>query len=372
MIALVAMTALLALAALLTSPAPAQPRPSEPELGPVAPTAAGARAPVAVVFDADPRVELLSVLVMLARPDAFAERLGQSPPPYAARARKAFAPFARHPAVVRVRTFLDEEPGGELTEAFLALSPPPDLTAASGAAGRTQLLNDVRDFARRSRFAAFYKDNAAYYRELAAQARAEADRGLRPDSVTGYLRLSGAGAPWFILAPLLPGEMAANARIGDGPAARYLRVRPVRYAGGVPRMSFDVFAAGAAHDVGHALLDPLAAASRAALAESEGLMFDGCAGSWPGCVSEQVDLAVTLRALAAERGESVYGEMLRAYEWKYPALAPLCRRLKEWEARPEGPFADFYPRLTAVFREEAAKLRASAPDAAPPRPRRPR
>jgi hypothetical protein len=351
-----------ALAALLCRPAWAQPGPSEPALAPAARTAAGARAPVSVAFETDPRVELLSVLVMLARPSSF----GAAPPPYAERARAAFAPFAGHAAVSRMRDALAEAPGGELAELFLSLSEPPDLAPPADAElARATLLADARDFARSAGFAAFYKANAGYYRELAAAAKAEADRGLRPDSVTGYLRMTGSGRHRFIVAPLLPPEMAANLRTGSGAAARFSRIRSADYSTGSARLSFGVFGSGAAHETAHDLLDPLAAAHRAELDAYSGLMYDGCAGSWSGCVSEHVDLAVTLRALAAERGEAAYEAMLGAYGFKYPYLRALCVRLKEWEARPDGSFAEFYPRLTDVF-----KAAATAP--APPRLPRPR
>lgn len=342
----------------LTAALTAAAAPVEPALGPVAPTAAGAAHPVSVSFETDPRVELLAVLVALSRQDD-------------ASVREEFSRYADHPAVARLRETLKTRGGGELTETFLLLSPPPELAApgdregSARAAPFADLLKEARDFAQDSRFDRFYKKNAPVYARLAEEARREASRGLRPDSVAAYLRREDTGRHRFIVSPSLPSDMGANAVVGPESARQYLRVR-----GGTSRLGFDLFGAGAAHEAAHDLLDPLTL-GRPELEAYSDLMYDGCAGSWNGCVLEHVDLAVTLRALAAERGDAVYAEMLSAYAPKYPYLPALCRRLGEWEKRKDGTFADFYPRLISVFREELA-AKASAPGAKPTRRRRPR
>ncbi len=361
------MTALLAF--LLTASLSAQPGPPEPALRPVPATAAGAAHPVSVSFETDPRHDL--VLGPAAQRGPAAGKFT----PAVGRPRAEFARFSGHPAVLRLNSELSRHGGGELTEVFLLLSPPPELTAPGDrdgsrrAAAFEDLLKEARSFAKDARFDRFYKNNAAVYAGLAEEGRREAQRGLRPDSVAAYLRRDDAGRHRFIVSPLLPPAMAANLETGTESSPQHLRVRAAEY-GKSSELSFDLFGSGAAHEVAHDMLDQLTL-GRPELDAYSDLMYDGCAGNWNGCVLEHVDLAVTVRALAAERGEAVAAEMLAAYAPKYPYLKALCGRLAEWEKRKDGSFADFYPRLITVFREALA-AKASAPGAKPTRRRRPR
>ncbi|PIR15689.1 MAG: hypothetical protein COV48_12970, partial [Elusimicrobia bacterium CG11_big_fil_rev_8_21_14_0_20_64_6] len=147
--------------------------------------------------------------------------------------------------------------------------------------------------------------------------------------------------------------MAAN--------ARNTRIRSAMP--GRSMFNFDDIGTGPAHEVGHDLLAPLAQDHKDELESYAGLMPTGCTDSWMGCVMEHIDLAVALRAAAAERGEEEYKSRLGQYK-NYPFLAPLGERLKEWESSKGGAFAGFYPRLVAVFREALLKEAASQAKAA--------
>ncbi len=306
----------------------------------------------AVTFEADPRVELLAVVHMLAEPEAFSRRFPDGAPDYARRAREKFSPFAGHPAAARLRRLLG--PGRRIAPARLLLdcSAPPalaeerDVDADSPPRSKEDraFLEELRDFAARSRFMSFYGENAAYYAELVRVARAEADRGLPPESVAGYLRRGAPARRRFLISGLLPWELAANA--GDA------RIRSALYG----RSMFDLEdpGTGPAHEIAHELLGPLARRHREELEAYAGLMTAGCTDSWLGCVMAHVDLAVTLRVLASRRGEKEYASALERYR-RLPFLAALGERLKEWEAGAGGSFEEFYPRLVAVFREALIK-----------------
>ncbi|MCM2303921.1 MAG: DUF4932 domain-containing protein [Elusimicrobia bacterium] len=322
--------------------------------------------PAAVSFETDPRMELLAVVGMLAEPEAFARR---APSDYARRAGDAFSPYAGHPAAASLRGLLKKGDRLAAARALLSCSAPPELVedpavdedSSPRSAEEKAFLRDLRDFAARARFMTFYRENAPAYAALAAQARAEAGRGPRPEAVAAYLRRDGAPRQAFLISALLPRDLAAN--------ARGVRVRPAM--DGKSMFALDDPGTGPAHAAAHDLLAPLARKHKEELGSYAGLMPAGCTSTWMGCVMEHVDLAVTLRALAAERGEGEYASRLAQYP-SFPFLEALGRRLKEWEALSGGSFEDFYPRLVAVFREalvkEAAeRARASlARRAAPP------
>lgn len=305
-----------------------------------------------VSFEADPRVELLAVVHMLAEPESFARRFPAGPPPYALRARERFAPFSGHAAAERLRGLL--KPGRRFGPARLLLdcSAPPEL--AEERAGdpdsppRTkeerEFLEALRDFAARSGFMRFYGENAPYYAELVREARGEAARGLPPEAVPAYLRLHRPVRRRFLLSGLLSWELAANS--GE------TRIRSALY--GASMFDFEDPGTGPAHEIGHELLAPLARPHREELEAYAGLMPAGCTDTWLGCVMAHVDLAVALRVLASRRGEQAYASALARYR-RFPFLPALGERLKDWEKEPGSSFEGFYPRLVAVFREALIK-----------------
>jgi tetratricopeptide (TPR) repeat protein len=320
----------------------------------------------AAAFESDPRVELLAVVHMLAEPAAFARR---APSAYTRRAGEAFAPYAGHRAVASLRGLLKNGDRLAAARALLSCSAPPELVedpavdedSSPRSSEEKAFLRDLRDFASRSRFMDFYRENAQLYEDLAVQARAEAGRGLRPEAVSSYLRRDAAARQAFLISGLLAWDLAAN--------ARGVRIRPALE--GKSMFGLDDLGTGAAHAAAHDILSPLARKHREELESYAGLMPAGCTSTWMGCVMEHVDLAVTLRALAAERGEGEYASRLAQYKG-FPFLEALGLRLKEWEARTGASFEEFYPRLVAVFREAllkdaAAQARAAlARRAAPP------
>lgn len=326
---------------------------------------AGAAEPaVAVSYGTDARVEVLAVLEMLARPEEFKARLGSPLPPYAARAWKRFAPFAGHPAVARLRAMPESE-RQDAVETALGLGDPPEF-AGEERGSFAALFREAGEFAEESRFGRYYKDEAKARAAFAREAEAEQARGLRPESMTKYLRLKPSGRHVFVLSPLLPPGMAANETIGTGAGATCYRVRAAEWRKKSP-WDFAEFGSNAAHELGHDLLQPFVESDKAGLAAGAPLFRPDCGPDWETCAIEQLDVAVTLRALAAERGEAEAARTAAVYEPKYAQLAALEARLREWEAS-GGTFAGFWPRLLSVFSEETAKAAAPAPPRRRPRP----
>lgn len=321
-------------------------------------------------FAVDPRVELLSVVLMLAEPKEFEARFPLAGPTAYARAAQAFfAPHAGHPAVASARRALDAGKAIVLTQLALTLSPSAPFSPRPGRArGLEQDETEgfaarLSDFAARSRFADFFAAHAADHAAAVARAEREAGESLLPGSAAEYLRRPFEGSYVFVAAPLLAPAAGSNGE-GERPG-RKLRVRGAAYDSKAEGyFNFDDFASGPAHELVHEASDPLAAARRDELELYSGLMAPGCADSWQGCAAEQLDLALTLRAWRLERGEEAYRRMLDVYTARgFAQLPALCARLEEFERDPKARLETFYPRLVAVFREallSSVKTRAAA------------
>lgn len=322
-------------------------------------------AALSVSFDADARVELLGIVQMLAEPDAFRLQFSSASPAYAEYGRKAwkvFSPFSGHPAVAGLKQLRKENRLLETVSGLLALSAPPELAPLPYAnEGEVRFpdvkfLADLRDFSLKSGFMDFYRTSSGLLGLMTESAREETRRGLlRPNTVASYLRHVQPERHRFILTPLLPRDMAANAVVSDAGGRQNVRIRPADYSG---KSLFDLgdFGSSPAHEIAHNLIDSYALDHRLELEAYAGLMVPGCTDSWMGCVLEHVDLAVTLRMVALERGEGAYRSTLAEFAKRgFPYLEPLCRRLKEWESSSGVPFEKFYPRLVSVFRETLLK-----------------
>lgn len=291
----------LALAALLAAPAHA--------------------APGSLAFAVDPRVEALSVVLMLADPEGFKGRRPAGPDAYASAAEAAFAGFSGHPAVASARALLA---GGALPSALARAA----LTPAAGDAFAAEL----RDFQEASRFAEFFSARGADHAAYVETARRESRRALSPEAALAYMGVRFEGERRFILAPLLPDDEGA-----DG-----LRLRPGIPEENATRFGFDSFERSAA----------------SLLCREAASWLDAPAGSVP----EHLAAAVGLRVLAADLGEPVYRAALRRHvSRRLPRLERLAEDLKGYEADRRR-----YPVLSAYSSRlsGAAALRVDQAEAA--------
>lgn len=157
----------------------------------------------------DPRIELLSVVAILAGYGL----MNSEPSPYRADVERAFGPYRDHAAV---RLFAQMYPQGFLfhvpPETMTHLGAPPALgapatfpqslsKAAGGEARLQQFVSNLRDFADRSAFMAFFKAHEPSYDQMASEtfSRAGADR-LVP-MLEAYYGLEQAGYN-IVLMPL--------------------------------------------------------------------------------------------------------------------------------------------------------------------------
>lgn len=281
----------------------------------------GARAAAAaasVSFEVDPRVERLSVVLLLSEPG---ERARDA---YASAAEAAFAPFSGHPAVALVSARRRE-----------------GATVAALARGDAELARALADFGRASGFDRFYKAQREAHRAYAETARRESLRALSPASALAYMGLPFKGKHRFILAPLLP----------DEPGLAALRVRAGRPARGGLGFGFDAFETSVAAELSRGAATWLRPPS--------------------GPLAEHVAAAVGLRVIARDLGERAYRASLRrAASGRLPRLEAVAERLKDFEAaRARYPtlqaFSPLLEALAALRLEQAADAaRAGERDAA--------
>lgn len=321
-----------------------------------------------VEFAVDRRIELLSVVAMLAFPADFAAQFPNGESAYARDARRTFAAMKDDPAVALLKTVVARGSQPNLP-AEMVLSAP-----AGADADRTKLLAALDEFAKRSDFDAFYARHSADYSGFVAAALREVPLQFDAGAAADYLRTPLAGKYRFILSPLLSARFDSNSALDEGGRRTELRMRSAMYDGTEPKFDFESFGAGVAHELIHTVTDPLAAEHEHEIDAYGGEAPPRCADQWAGCVREQVVFAVTLRILARRSGDAAYRAQLDdSVRRGFPQLPALCERLKEYEASPSVAFREFYPRLLDVFREElkkevrarAAALVPDAPGSAP-------
>lgn len=292
-----------------------------------------------VRFELDEGLELLSVLVLLARPRRV--RL-----PYAEKVRRRFSPFSGHPAVSALRGLLSRGvPEPLIAEVCLLLPdagslPTPELS---------EFFSRAREFSQASSFPAFFRSVREERAAFAALAKAEAARGQRPGDVSRYLRVPFPGACRMLLAPLLPRGFAVN--VSRGGVERRVRCGS-RGRGGLT-FEFGEFDCCPAHELTHTVVAPLIAGSRGAFEAMPGAPPKACrdSSSWSGCYEEHLVRAITLRALKAGGAEKDYRAILRRWGRRgYPYLEWFCARLEDFERSPSSvDFAAFHPGLAAAF-----------------------
>jgi hypothetical protein len=293
-----------------------------------------------VIFVLDERIELLSALVMLARPRRI-------PLPYAEKVRAHFSPFSGHPALAGLRRLLD---GGVPEPLFAELSLllpdaggflTPELAA---------LFTQVRDFSKISGAGAFFKACKKDHGGFVLLARAEAAKSQKPEDVCAYMRMPFLGTYRLILAPLLSQAFAVNVSRGG----TELRVRNGFQNREGLTFEYDAFDCCVAHELTHTLVTPLIESSRKIFDAYPGAPPKQCrdASSWSGCVEEHLVRAITLRALKVSGEEKSYQTILRRWSRSgYPYLETFCSSLESFERSPKTlDFAAFYPRLIASFK----------------------
>ncbi len=360
------MTLLPFLGALLLQPAPQEP-------------AARAAPADRIEIRVDPRVELLAVVMRLAKS-----------PPYTAGAESAylravdahFGRFAEHAAVRRAIALRRESSISFDAPQSLAVHLSPDAALAPLVpldpfpetleprwrnADVPAFLADLRDFARESGFFEFFASQRAFYDGVEAVYREAA----RQDDVAGWFDgLFGPrpGARFTLVPGLLHGgsSFGVRATLPDGAESLYQILGVDRFdASGRPVLG-PWFLGLLVHEAAHSYVNPIVGARMAELGEAGAALF----GQVEAAMRQQaytdarivlceslVRACVVLHALE-RRGESAAASALgdeesRAFLW----TAPIVDALRRFRAHPPASkrFEDHMPVVVAAFRE-AAKI----------------
>lgn len=310
-----------------------------------------------VRFELDARIELLSVVARMARP----EKKGRGKPrlDYAVAAEGRLSGLSGHPAVTGLDRLLRRGVPEPLFAEMILEQPDPRrleadprasrgaLTQAGGEAEIHRFFSDLRELSARSGFADFLVEQRPAHARFLALARREAASAQSPEDVAAYLRAPFNRTYRLILAPLLPRGFYVNVSRPGVEA----RVRSGTQGRKGLTFEYDVFVSTVAHELTHTVVSPLIESSRAVFGSYRRPPPKDCNDphTWSGCIEEHLVRALTLRALAAKAGEKAYRKILRAnIAQGYPFLEEMCEHLREHEKAP-GEFADFYPGFIADF-----------------------
>ena len=167
----------------------------------------------------DPRIELLGVVQLLSgeRPKLPADE------DFLAEIQKTFAPYATHPAVARYREAVKKHGANDGTGIDLLYytnppelarrktrDAPPYLEEPGEAARFDALLSDLRDFARKSNFTAFYDGHRKDYERLAGAAAKELGAPDPLAVLEKYLGMSlDSRARWVVSPSFVPSHRNA-------------------------------------------------------------------------------------------------------------------------------------------------------------------
>lgn len=326
----------------------------------------------------EPRFELFGVVQLLSGADRRFSGFRRHDIPYTRAAEAWFRPFARHPVVetyerlaakgldpVFFNAFvfgLGDPPALEPREAF----EPGNLAEAGGAEAMEEFRILLADFARTSRFAAFYAETAPLRRAMVEEAERQALALDAKPRLERYTAMPVRQSYALILSAFAEPSLGSTWARDEPEGRRLASLYGPEEEGGKVGFRLPTRLGGLWTEMLLDQLGPAARPHRVRINRSKALyapLGGACAADWYGCVQRHVAFAVGVRLL------ELSGEREAAAEWpvKYarigmPYIAPLAGRLREFEAeRTRYPtLMDFYPRLIeeleTLAREGAAAI----------------
>lgn len=336
--------------------------------------------------DVDPRLELLSVVLVLAgaRQPIAGFRISRASA-YIGEILERFKPHRRHPAVKA----LAQEMGAGLTvigalRSLLRVSAPPELEPLDGDPGQVQrphVLELLREFAQDSGFPAFFAEHRDFYRTcregFLGQMPGRDYAGLMEE----YSGLTTTARYTLHLAPMMPpGPVCRlNHLHWDSSTMAYhihTMVPPSSFERGLPLFNYEDLRWSIWHELGHALLDHLLEGHAAAVEKTETVLGPAAAGhygSWAQSLREHIvqGLACRMTDWSRETGKDRRGPPAPRPDG-LPFLRMVMERLRDYERgkRRYRDLSRFYPRLidgfVALARRTGAKHAPAGPPASPP------
>jgi hypothetical protein len=332
-------------------------------------------APSTIKVAVDPRIELLTIVQLLADwelKNTFITDLDFS---YRQEVLAHFSQYAGHAAPVM---YPDMLPFGFAyitpVQAMMYHSNPPELRALGPIPERTlkycggsenleKFMAAMRDFAITTKFKAFFDAHRAYYDSVAAPVRkiiADHDYAVPLEEYCGVKQHSYT----IVLGLLQSGNNGYGPR---GPASD--GSLDVYFVGGVSKVENGVPFFGTSdnleylseHEFGHSFINPLVIAQSSEILKYSSLfrpvsymMKKSAYGEWETCVAEHILRAVNARMTYLKNGQEAERRAIQSDRAKgFAYLEALCARLEEYEKqRDKYPTLEsFFPELIGVFKQ---------------------
>lgn len=338
-------------------------------------------------FFVDPRLELDGVMELLAydRTKAaggktHATDFMHPDIAYVRAARKHFAPYKDHPAIKR-----RAEPAfrafdlGQRGQGLMRLSPLPEFAPHSqisiaflahyvgGDAQLELFLQDMRDFARDSKFMAFFEANKGLLDADLNKVKAEIEKSDYIGKIEEYTGLPFVGRYAFVLSPFIASDTGANIvqRGDDGLADIISVLGPIENPApdGPLTCTYHRLHARIWHEAAHGVMDNVTELYGEDIAAKQPPPRKEATReyqNWMHHVREHMVRSVMLRLVSREISESFSDKELQHEEdCGLPFLWDFKKRIAEYEAdRKKYPtFADFYPRLIDLLPTPKGKTR---------------
>jgi hypothetical protein len=324
----------------------------------------------------DPRLELISIIQYLSIYRAHRFRLVTDLKfEYRRRVDVYFADYKNHAAVKLVEEASPKGFIGSLPpDMMIRLSDPSELKILHPLAGyhdeafggeekRRVFLDQLRDFARESRFMDFFRQNHDQYEKMVQDYQQKMGNRNYVTILKDYTSIT-PGRCHIILVPLYgPAGFGPHLESRDGSVEAFNITGPRSVEDDIPRFGTEEGIRDLLlHEFGHSINNPLVKKY-----ESEFNKYDslhepikqkaellGYGNKWINCVYEQINSAFNIRVLyrqidAKEGEKELKSEMKKG--WAY--IPAICERLKEYEANRAKykTYTDFFPRIIDLFKE---------------------
>ncbi len=325
----------------------------------------------------DPRIELLAAVQSLSDYGEKFSLLTSLDLEYKKDMQQTFKPYAAHDAVKLFQEMSHNDFSFDAPPTvMLYLSPPPELaitlpfteyliTRAGGKIKLMRFIEQLKDFAEKSHFMAFFEAHKEFYEKNINSVK----NNFKDIDFIGVLEgYYGQKQHSYniILAPIFSGNYGPRISRKDGTYDIFNIVSPRQIKDGILYFgSKDNFEHLAWHEFSHSFVNPLGEKRREELEKYASLfgpirskMTASAYGNWLTAVNEHVVRAVTTRLNYLHKGNEdgdcvLLGEKTNGFAY----VEALCKKLENYEKnRDRYPtFTSFYPQLVKTFRELSEK-----------------
>ncbi|NIM16487.1 MAG: DUF4932 domain-containing protein [Candidatus Aminicenantes bacterium] len=317
----------------------------------------------------DPRIELLAVVQFLSDYDL----INTFEFPYKHDIKNHFSAYKGHPAVkgfaeMRAQGFSFDAP----PTAVLHLSNPPELKInppftdylIQRAGGKEKLepfVKNLRDFARKTQFIAFFKSHHRTYSQTVERVKKKLEAVDYIGILKKYYGMKQRSYN-IILVPLFKGNYVPRVKHKDGNFDVFNIVSPLGIKNGLPEFgTVKYFKHLAWHEFSHSFVNPIQHQYQQQIDSFSSLfapiakkMKQQAYDDWRITVNEHIVRAVTTHLSYMTKGKEAGDQALRYEKQRgFLYVEPLCKKLEIYEAKRDKypKLTDFYPEFINVFKE---------------------